>query len=111
MTGDHQCQCRSSHRRAQLPKATLLPALRLPFCCLPSAIDWLSVRDCPTLDTPPRQCKLVRDGFYPLAALAVACGAGILLWLQRVLPQLEALPLTAWHARAPGRGARSGKRQ
>lgn len=46
-------------------------------------------------------CELVADGFYRLSVLAVLLGLGMMLWLQRVLPRLEALPLSAWRSRRP----------
>jgi hypothetical protein len=46
-------------------------------------------------------CVVLHDGFYRLSALAVVAGAAMLLWLQRVLPRLERLPLSAWRSRRP----------
>lgn len=48
------------------------------------------------------RCVVGRDGFYVLSALSVALGAGILVWLHRVLPRLEQLPPSAWRAPLPG---------
>ena len=65
------------------------------------------MRDCPGPDTPAKQCPVARDGFYTLSAACIACGAAVLLWLWRALPALEALPLSAWHARLqPGKAKR-----
>lgn len=45
-------------------------------------------------------CVVAVDGFYRLSAVAVVAGAVLMVWLQRVLPALERLPLSAWRGRA-----------
>ena len=43
-------------------------------------------------------CAVAVDGFYRLSAAAVLGGVFLMLWLQRVLPRLEVLPLSAWRS-------------
>lgn len=45
------------------------------------------------------ECAVVSDGFYRLSALFVVSGLVLMLWLQRVLPQLQRLPLAAWRSK------------
>lgn len=47
------------------------------------------------------RCVVTHDGFYRIAAVAVAFGAVLMLWLQRVLPRLEQLPLSSWRGARP----------
>ena len=45
-------------------------------------------------------CVVVRDGFYVLSGAAVFFGAALMLWMQRALARLEAMPPSAWRASA-----------
>ncbi len=93
----------------------------LPKLVLFAAVDFLTARTCvgvdPTLSahacphsrTAGRadnactraggECAVSRDGYYMLSYGAVAFGALLFLWLRRVMPRLEALPLDQWHAK------------
>jgi hypothetical protein len=48
-------------------------------------------------------CVVLRDGFYVLSGLMICVGAAAFLWLRRLLPRLEALPIEAWRAKHRGR--------
>jgi len=59
------------------------------------------------------ECVLVRDGFYGLSVGLVAVGVGLGFWYARLIPQLLALPLSAWRAPPPAKakaGAGGGRR-
>ena len=48
------------------------------------------------------KCAVWRDGFYMLSGLMICVGAALFLWLRRLLPRLEALPLDQWRAKQRG---------
>ena len=48
------------------------------------------------------ECVVHRDGFYLLSGCMICVGAALFLWLRRLLPRLEALPLEAWRAKQRG---------
>lgn len=47
-------------------------------------------------------CSVLLDGFYPVATVSVVLGAVVLLWLRGVLPRLDELPVSSWHAPVSG---------
>ncbi len=43
------------------------------------------------------------DGYYGLSYASIALGVGLGFWYMRLLPRLQALPDSAWRAKAAGR--------
>ncbi len=48
-------------------------------------------------------CRLMTDGYYGLSYASIALGVGLGFWYMRLLPRLQALPDSAWRAKAAGR--------
>lgn len=70
----------------------------LPVACGPASAAGRADGECTAAGGT---CVVTRDGFYVLAGCAAFCGTWLMLWLQRTLVRLEAMPLSAWHAAPP----------
>lgn len=63
----------------------------VPKFFLFAAIDWLTVKD--------NNGNTIRDGFYLLSSLSIVGGVVIMTWLQRIVPELEALSILCWRVK------------